>query len=176
MKIEKAVCPHCGGPIEIGSCKIIKCEYCGMPIVISDLDIDKSDKNGSANTASKITASTYDKWGSETPIENRTKTNRKSSYWTPVGFRSKTKWKMCVAILVYLPLLELFLIPEDRVAMITAALVSLFSIHVAFSWQPFVDHFPGLKSGNDIIRVISKVAYILAAFMIAKIIDLLWIK
>lgn len=167
MKIEKAVCPHCGGPIDVGTRKIINCEYCGMPIVISDLEIDKSDNNGFSNSASKIRASEYDKWSNNSIPEKQTKTaSQKSNYWTPVGFRSKTNWKMWVSSTFYLVLLAVLLIPEDRPAMFSMVLWYLFGIHIVFSWRPFVDHLPGLKSGNKVIRVISKVAYLYAATML----------
>lgn len=161
MKIEKAVCPHCGGPIEIGSRKILKCEYCGMPIVISDLEIDKTVDTSFEGTIPKVEKRSYE----ESP-SFRIEKPRKHCYWTPVGFRTKKIWKMCIASVCYLFMLMFLVVPEDRFAIITMILAFFFSVHVGFSWQPFVDHLPGLKSKNIMFRAGIKTGYIFAAFMI----------
>lgn len=44
MKIEKALCPHCGAPIRIRPGKrVMNCEYCDMQIIISDLELEEEE-------------------------------------------------------------------------------------------------------------------------------------
>ncbi len=44
MKIEKAVCPHCGAPVRIKpGKKVMNCDYCDMQIIISDLDLEEEE-------------------------------------------------------------------------------------------------------------------------------------
>ena len=44
MKIEKAVCPHCGAPVRIKPGKrVMNCAYCDMQIIISDLNLEEEE-------------------------------------------------------------------------------------------------------------------------------------
>ncbi len=164
MRIEKAVCPHCGGPIEVRSHKVIKCEYCGMPIVISDLDLDDADNNGFEDTVTVDETITYEDF----PIDI-VKAARKHSYWTLVGFRTKKNWKMICASIFYLVLLIMLFVPSKRAYNILSVILLFFIAQVFFSWQPLVDTLPGLKSKDASISTVCKAGYIFASIIIGGI-------
>ena len=64
MKIEKALCPHCGAPIRIRPGKrMMNCDYCDMQIIISDLELEEETaeedytRNEELNFSSRLTGS-----------------------------------------------------------------------------------------------------------------------
>jgi len=179
MKIVKAVCPHCGAEIKVKpGTEIMNCIYCDMQIDCSDLELkeeDVPDREAAFYEEQNIPApSTGDAPFPEPGRENRNRSKDSAAdpaspghgYWTPVGFRSRNTINMVIAGLYYARLVFRLVTAESFLEGILSAALNLFIIGILFSWQPFVDHLPGIRKDIETGKKTMRAVYIVIAVAI----------
>lgn len=96
------------------------------------------------------------------------------------GFRSRTPWKMLIAVLGYAAIAVVsftLTAPEDTAIelwryRITGFIWLLLNVDLIFCWGPAVQMLPGVHSQSRFIRIVSKTLWSLAALLLVVVISL----
>ncbi len=170
MKVESAACPHCGAPVRIEYGKKTGfCEYCGMQLFMDGTEPAPREEERPERDREE----TWEPYADREPAAGKEAGKARGlSYWTPVGFRTKTLWKMLLAGFWYIVLIAMVVSPGESVNTRESLIIVFWMlswIAVIFSWQPAADLLPGLKSENSSTRTAAKIGWCFLFIMIASI-------
>lgn len=194
MKIEKTVCPYCGANLKIRTGQTtVECEYCGSSVLISGAGTILHDSSP-APAADPVEESLFaeDHSAAESlPAENRPaaeslpaenysagapgysgadfrqevpKRRVKHGIFPPPGFRSKNILHMIAVVCGYLFILyaaaNLGGIPD----FIFFTIASLSVVDLCTEWTGLYSGLKGLRSSNQILRIVMKVIWSVVVF------------
>ena len=183
MKIEKTACPYCGANLKIRAGQTAaECEYCGNSVLISGTGTNLHDSSA-APAADPVEESLIaeDHSAAESlPAENHSagapgysgadfrqevpKRRIKHGIFPPPGFRSKNILHMIAAVCGYLFILyaaaNLGGIPD----FIFFTIASLSVVDLCTEWTGLYSGLKGLRSSNQILRIVMKVIWSVVVF------------
>ena len=183
MKIEKTVCPYCGANLKIRTGQTtVECEYCGSSVLISGTGTNLHDSSA-APAADPVEESLIaeDHSAAESlPAENYSagapgysgadfrqevpKRRIKHGIFPPPGFRSKNILHMIAAVCGYLFILYAAANLGEIPDFIFFTIASLSVVDLCTEWTGLYSGLKGLRSSNQILRIVMKVIWSVVVF------------
>ncbi len=172
MKIEKTVCPYCGANLKIHAGQTaVECEYCGNSVLISgtgtmlpdSAEIPAADSAGESLPAENHPAEAPGYSGADFRQEVP-KRRIKHGIFPPPGFRSKNILHMIAAVCGYLFILYAAANLGGILDFIFFTIASLSVVDLCTEWTGLYSGLKGLRSSNQILRIVMKVIWSVVVF------------
>ena len=183
MKIEKTVCPYCGANLKIRTGQTtVECEYCGSSVLISGTGTNLHDSSAApaADPVEESLIAENHPAAESLPAENRPdeapgysgadfrqevpKRRIKHGIFPPPGFRSKNILHMIAAVCGYLFILYAAANLGGILDFIFFTIASLSVVDLCTEWTGLYSGLKGLRSSNQILRIVMKVIWSVVVF------------
>lgn len=183
MKIEKTVCPYCGANLKIRTGQTtVECEYCGSSVLISGAGtiLHDSSPAPAADPVEESLIAEDHSAGESLPAENHSaeapgysgadfrqevpKRRIKHGIFPPPGFRSKNILHMIAAVCGYLFILYAAANLGGILDFIFFTIASLSVVDLCTEWTGLYSGLKGLRSSNQILRIVMKVIWSVVVF------------
>ena len=183
MKIEKTVCPYCGANLKIRTGQTtVECEYCGSSVLISGTGtiLHDSSPAPAADPVEESLIAEDHSAAESLPAENYSagapgysgadfrqevpKRRVKHGIFPPPGFRSKNILHMIAAVCGYLFILYAAANLGGILDFIFFTIASLSVVDLCTEWTGLYSGLKGLRSSNQILRIVMKVIWSVVVF------------
>ena len=183
MKIEKTVCPYCGANLKIRTGQTtVECEYCGSSVLISGTGtiLHDSSPAPAADPVEESLIAEDHSAAESLPAENHSagapgysgadfrqevpKRRIKHGIFPPPGFRSKNILHMIAAVCGYLFILYAAANLGGILDFIFFTIASLSVVDLCTEWTGLYSGLKGLRSSNQILRIVMKVIWSVVVF------------
>ena len=183
MKIEKTVCPYCGANLKIRTGQTtVECEYCGSSVLISGAGtiLHDSSPAPAADPVEESLIAEDHSAAESLPAENHSagapgysgadfrqevpKRRIKHGIFPPPGFRSKNILHMIAAVCGYLFILYAAANLGGILDFIFFTIASLSVVDLCTEWTGLYSGLKGLRSSNQILRIVMKVIWSVVVF------------